>query len=491
MQVYDEKVAIVNSFGTSYNIIHGTIMGKSNQIEMTKGPLLGKIILFALPLIASGSLQLLYNAADLIIVGQFASNGQKALAAVGATNAIINLIINVVIGLSVGASVVVARYLGAEDRDGAHRATHTSITVSLISGLVVGLFGFFSARWLLTMMNTPEDGDVLNMAVMYMKIYFIGAPMNMLYNFGSAVLRAMGDTKRPLYFLTIAGVANIIFNFIFVYFLHLDVEGVAIATLISQTISAILVTVCLCKTDGPCKLRFKNLRIYGKEMKMIAVVGLPAGIQGSLFSISNVIIQSSMNTFGDIVMSGNTAAVNIEGFVYVAENAFYHAAITFTGQNYGARQYKRTRKVFWITMALTAVVGIVLSALICILGRPLLSIYLPGEEEAISYGMTRIFIVMIPYFTLGLVNTVVGQLRGLGYSLSPMIISVFGICGIRIIWVYTAFQANRTLEMLYTSYPISWIVTLIGTLVVYLIAVRRLPKDGELPPLKPKAGAKQ
>lgn len=466
-------------------------MRRSNQIEMTKGPILGKVILFALPLIASGSLQLLYNAADLIIVGQFASNGQKALAAVGATNAIINLIINIVIGLSVGASVVVARYIGAENSEGAHRATHTSITISLLSGIIVGLFGFFMARRLLTLMNTPEDGDVLNMAVIYMKIYFIGAPMNMLYNFGSAVLRAMGDTKRPLYFLTIAGVVNIIFNFIFVFFLHLDVEGVALATLISQTISAILVTVCLCKTEGPCKLHFKKLRIYKEELKMIAVVGLPAGIQGSLFSISNVIIQSSMNTFGDIVMSGNTAAVNIEGFVYVAENAFYHAAITFTGQNYGARQYKRTRKVFWITMLLTTAVGIALSALICIFGRSLLSIYLPGEEEAISYGMLRIFIVMIPYFTLGLVNTVVGQLRGLGYSMSPMIISVFGICGIRIIWVYTAFQANRTLDMLYTSYPISWIVTLIGTLVIYMIAVKRLPRDGELPPPKIKTGSKR
>ena len=459
---------------------------KSNQIEMTKGPLVGKIILFALPLIASGSLQLLYNAADLIIVGQFASNGQKALAAVGATNAIINLIINVVIGLSVGASVVVARYLGADDKDGAHRATHTSITVSLISGLVVGIFGFFSARWLLTMMNTPEDGDVLNMAVIYMRIYFIGAPMNMLYNFGSAVLRAMGDTKRPLYFLTIAGIVNIIFNFVFVYFLHLDVEGVAIATLISQTISAILVTVCLCKTEGPCKLRFKKLRIYGKEMKMITLVGLPAGIQGSLFSISNVIIQSSMNSFGDIVMSGNTAAGNIEGFVYVAENAFYHAAITFTGQNYGARQYKRTRKVFWITMALTAIVSFVMSMIIYFFANPLLSIYLPGEEEAIHYGVVRMIIVLIPHMILGLENTVVGQLRGLGYSLSPMIISIFGICGIRIIWVYTVFQSNRTLEMLYTSYPISWAITLVATLVLYFIAVKKLPADGELPPLPVK-----
>ena len=362
-------------------------MSRKNEIEMTRGPLLGKIIMFALPLIASGSLQLLYNAADLIVVGQFASNGQKALASVGATTAIINLIINVVIGLSVGTSVVVARYIGAEDREGAHRATHTSIAVSLISGLIVGLFGFFMAQRLLTWMNTPEDGDVLNMAVIYMKIYFIGAPMNMLYNFGSAVLRATGDTKRPLYFLTFAGIVNIIFNFIFVYFLHLDVEGVALATLISQTISAVLVTICLCKSDGPCKLEFKKLRIYKKELKLIAVIGLPAGIQGSLFSISNVIIQSSMNTFGDIVMSGNTAAVNIEGFVYITENAFYHAALTFTGQNYGARQYKRTRKVFLICMALTAGAGAALSALICVFGPSLLSIYLPGEEEAISIGV--------------------------------------------------------------------------------------------------------
>ncbi|MBO4428698.1 MAG: MATE family efflux transporter [Clostridia bacterium] len=456
-------------------------MIKTNQIEMTKGPLLGKIIMFALPLIASGSLQLLYNAADLIIVGQFASNGQKALASVGATSAIINLILNVVIGLSVGTAVIVARCIGAEDREGAHRATHTSIAVSLISGIVVGAFGFFMARQLLTWMNTPEDGDVLNMAVTYMKIYFVGAPMNMLYNFGSAVLRATGDTKRPLYFLTIAGLANIVFNFVFVYFFHLDVEGVAIATLISQTISAVLVTICLCKTEGPCKLEFKKLHIYKKEFKQIAIIGLPAGLQGSLFSISNVIIQSSINSFGDIVMSGNTAAVNIEGFIYIAENAFYHAAITFTGQNYGARQYKRTRKVFRICSALTIGVGIVLSALICLFGRFLLAIYLPGEEEAINFGMTRIFVVMIPYFTLGMCNTVVGQLRGLGYSISPVIISIFGICGIRIAWVYTVFAANKTLENLYTSYPISWAITFLATLVVYFIAVKKLPQDGELP----------
>ena len=461
-------------------------MKKRNEIEMTKGPLVGKIIMFALPLIASGSLQLLYNAADLIIVGQFASNGQKAIAAVGATSAIINLIINVVIGLSVGSSVVVARYLGAEDAEGAHRATHTSIALSLISGVIVGLFGFISARQLLTWMNTPEDGDVLNMAVSYMRIYFIGAPVNMLYNFGSAVLRAMGDTKRPLYFLTVAGVVNIILNFIFVYFFHMDVDGVALATLVSQAISAALVTLCLMKSDGPCKLFFKKLKIYKEELKMIAVVGLPAGIQGSLFSISNVIIQSSMNSFGDIVMSGNTAAGNIEGFVYVAENAFYHAAITFTGQNYGARQYKRTRKVFWISMAMTAITSILLSGAAYIFGRPLLGIYLPGEESAISYGMTRMLIVLLPHLILGLENTVVGQLRGLGYSLSPMIISIFGICGIRIIWVYTVFEANKTLEMLYMSYPISWAITLIGTLVLYVIAVKRLPKDGEIQPIKIK-----
>ncbi len=455
-------------------------MRKSNQIDMTHGPLLGKIIMFALPLMASGSLQLLYNAADLIIVGQFASNGQKAIAAVGATSAIINLIINVVIGLSVGSSVVVARYLGAEDREGAHRATHTSIAISLVSGLVVGLFGFFAARVLLVWMNTPEDGDVLNMAVSYMRIYFIGAPVNMLYNFGSAVLRAMGDTKRPLYFLTVAGFVNIILNFIFVYFLHMDVDGVALATLVSQAISAFLVTLCLVKSDGPCRLYFSKLKIYKKELKMIAVVGLPAGIQGSLFSISNVIIQSSMNSFGDIVMSGNTAAGNIEGFVYVAENAFYHAAITFTGQNYGARQYKRTRKVFWICMAMTAAISFLLSGLVYIFGRQLLGIYLPGEDEAINYGMTRMLIVILPHLLLGLENTVVGQLRGLGYSVSPMIISIFGICGIRIIWVYTAFAANRTLEMLYLSYPISWAITLIGTLVLYFIAAKKLPKDGQL-----------
>lgn len=453
-----------------------------NEINMTEGRLLPKICLFSLPLMASGALQLLYNAADLVVVGRYAmingvSAGRECLAAVGATGALINLIVNIFIGLSVGTAVVVARYIGGNDADGAHRATHTSIAVALLSGIAVGLFGFFASREILIWMDTPDN--VLDMATIYMKIYFIGAPANMLYNFGSAVMRAYGDTKRPLYFLTISGIVNIILNLFFVIVCGMNVDGVAIATISSQIVSAVLVVWCLMKNNGPCKLEIRKLAIHKSELKQIAIIGLPAGIQSSLFSISNVIIQSSINSFGDVVMSGNTAGSNIEGFINIVENAFYQAAITFTGQNYGAKKYKRTKSVFWICAILTAVTSFLMSFGIYVFAEPLLKIYLPNEPDAIKYGVIRTMIVVLPHLILGVQNTLVGQLRGLGYSMAPMIISIFGICVFRVFWIYTVFKQVGTLEFLYLSYPISWTITLLATVVYYVIVSRKLPKDAD------------
>lgn len=456
-------------------------MSKS-EINMTEGRLLPKIILFSLPLMASGALQLLYNAADLVVVGRYAmingvSAGKECLAAVGATGALINLIVNIFIGLSVGTAVVVARYIGANDANGAQRATHTSIAVAIISGIVVGLFGFFASREILIWMDTPDN--VLDMATVYMKIYFIGAPANMLYNFGSAVMRAYGDTKKPLYFLTISGLTNILLNLFFVIVCGMNVDGVAMATISSQVVSAVLVILCLMKNSGPCKLEIKKISIHVNELKQIAIIGLPAGIQSSLFSISNVIIQSSINSFGDVVMSGNTAGGNIEGFINIIENAFYQAALTFTGQNYGAKKYKRTKNVFWICAALTAVTSLVMSVGVYIFAEPLLKIYLPNEPDAIKYGVIRTAFIVLPHLIFGLQNTFVGQLRGLGYSMAPMIISIFGICVFRIFWIYTVFRQVGTLECLYLSYPISWVISLLAMAICYIIVSRRLPKDAE------------
>ncbi len=427
---------------------------RNYEIDMCNGPLLGKICIFALPLALSSILQLLFNAADIVVVGNFA--GSSALAAVGSTGSLINLIVNIFIGLSVGTNVLVARHYGAGNASELSDTVHTSITVSIIAGIILVFIGYFSASPLLTLMGTPDD--VIDQATLYMRIYFIGMPVNMLYNFGAAVLRAIGDTKRPLYYLFIAGVVNIVLNLVFVIIFHLDVAGVAIATVISQAISAVLVTLCLMRSDAAYQLHLKKLKIHKDKLFQIAQIGLPAGMQGAIFSISNVLIQSSINSFGSLAMAGSTAAANIEGFVYVSMNSFYQASLSFTGQNLGAGKYERINRILGICLALVSIVGFALGFGAYLLGNVLLRIY-SSDPTVISYGMERLLVVCSIYFLCGIMDVLVGSMRGLGYSFVPMIVSIVGVCGIRIVWIYTVFAAFPSLFVLYLSYPVSWAAT--------------------------------
>lgn len=439
------------------------------EIDMCNGPLFKKILIFSLPLMLTGILQLLYNAADIIVVGRYA--GSVSLAAVGSTSSLINLIVNVFVGLSIGTSVVVSQNYGAERKKDVSETVHTSIAISIISGVAVGIFGVIMAKPLLCLMGTPDD--VLNLAALYMRIYFAGMPATMVYNFGSAILRAVGDTRRPLYFLSIAGVVNVVLNLFFVIVFNMGVAGVALATVIAQCISVALVIGCLLKAEGSIKLIPKNIKIHKDKLIQIAKIGLPAGIQGSIFAISNVLIQSAVNSFGSIVMAGNAAAANIEGFVYTSMNAIYQTSLTFTGQNMGAKKYRRVNKVFLICTAFVVVVGGALGGLAYFGSKGLLSIY-SVDPKVIEMGMLRMSIICTTYFLCGFMDVLVGSLRGMGKSILPMLVTILGVCGIRILWIYTVFAQHRTLTTLYISYPISWMVTAAIHLICYIVVVRKL-----------------
>lgn len=446
----------------------------SDEINMTEGPLLKKIILYTLPIILTGILQLLFNAADLVVVGRYGSD--NSVASVGATGAIINLITNLFIGLSIGAGVVVAHGLGAGRSEDVRKTVHTAIPTALVSGIVLTVIGICGSRFFLELMGTPDD--VINLSETYMKIYFIGITSSMVYNFGSAILRAGGDTKSPLIYLTVAGVINVILNLIFVIALKMDVAGVATATTVSQTVSALLILRALMKREDDCKLVLKNMRFYRRQIIRIIQIGIPAGIQGSLFSISNVIIQSSVNSFGSVVMSGNAAAGNIEGFVYMSMNSFSQTAINFTARNYGAGKMERLRKIMWLCLGSVFVTGLTLGVTARFFGENLLSIYIPNKPEDISYGLIRMTYICIPYFLCGLMDVTTGLLRGINYSVLPMIISVVGVCVFRIVWIYTVFRIPEyhTLQSLYISYTISWAITFLTELVIYLVLLRKLSK---------------
>lgn len=444
---------------------------KKYEIDMIHGPLLGKILLFTLPLMASSILQLLFNAADIIVVGRYA--GSDALAAVGSTGALINLLTNMFIGFSVGANVLVARYYGAGKPDEVSETVHTSVMLSIIGGILLAAIGIIFASPLLELMGTPEN--VLPLAALYVRIYFAGMPMILLYNYGSAILRAIGDTKRPLYYLAVAGVLNIILNLIFVIVFEMSVAGVALATILSQTLSAILVIRCLMHTEGGCHLDLHQLKIHSHKLWKILQLGLPAGLQGSIFSLSNVLIQSSVNSFGAIAMAGNSAAANIEGFTYVAMNSFYQAAITFVSQNMGAMEFKRIRKIAWQCLACVTVTGALLGNLSFFFGHQLLGIY-SDEAEVIQYGIYRLEVIGTTYFLCGIMDVCVGCLRGIGYSFLPMVVSLLGACGFRILWIFTVFKGHHDLHTLYISYPISWAITASVHIICFLILYRRMVK---------------
>lgn len=447
---------------------------KTYEIDMCNGPLLGKIILFYIPLMLSGILQLLFNAADVAVVGRFAGN--EALAAVGSTSSLTNLLVNLFIGLSVGANVLVSRFYGAEQFQELKEMIQTAILTALVGGVILIFVGFFVSRPALTFMKTPED--VIDHSVLYMQIYFAGMPFLMTYNFGAAILRAVGDTRRPLYYLLLAGVINVILNLVFVIVFHMGVAGVATATVISQAVSCILILRCLILTDGVYKLNLQGIHFAKDKLLKMMQIGLPAGIQGSLFSISNVLIQSSVNSFGSIAMAGNTAGSNIEGFVYTAMNSFYQASISFTGQNYGAHKFRRIGKVLLYCEGLVILVGLIMGNGAYLLADKLLLLY-SDDPEVIAYGVRRIAYICIPYFLCGMMDVIVGSLRGIGCSLLPMFVSLTGACVFRVIWIYTVFAKVHTLPCLYLSYPISWALTFSVHLICFLVLYRRLRKNNQ------------
>ena len=425
--------------------------------NMLGGPLLPSIISYTIPVILTGILQLLFNAADLVIVGRFC--GSISVAAVGATGSITSLFVNLFIGLSVGAGVTVAHAYGGRQWETVHRTVHTALLTALVSGGFLTVAGISLSGNLLKLMGTPDT--VLPLSTVYMRIYFAGIAFTMVYNFCASILRAVGDTRSPLVYLSIAGVINVALNVVFVTALHMNVAGVALATVISQAISAVLVVITLMRRTDACKLDLRKLRFYKIQLQKILRIGLPAGIQSSLFSISNVLVQSSVNSFGDVFMSGNAAAGNIEGFVYTSLNAFSQTTVNFVGQNVGAGQLERVKRIVGICLASVAATGVAMGGLMYGFGEQLLSIYITDSPEAIGYGIVRMSFVCLPYFLCGMMEVATGALRGMGSALTPMIISVLGVCGVRIMWILTVFQipAFHTPQCLFLSYPMTWVVT--------------------------------
>ena len=443
---------------------------KKYEMDMCSGPILGKMLMFALPLMLSSVLQLLFNAADVVVVGKFA--GDNSLAAVGSTGSLVNLLVNLFVGLSVGANVMAARHFGAKQHEELSKTVHTAITVAAVSGVILTFIGVIFADNILRLMSTPEP--VLPLAALYLRIYFAGMIANMLYNFGSAILRAVGDTKRPMYFLTFAGVVNVVLNLIFVIVLKMDVAGVAIATVISQCISAFLVLRCLVREQGAIHLEVKKLGVDTAEFKNIVRIGLPAGLQGCVFSLSNVVIQSSINSFGETVVSGSAASANLEGFVYVAMNAFHHATLNFMSQNFGAGKYSRLKRVMICGLGCVIVAGLALGNLEVFLGRRLLSLY-TSSPEVIEAGIIRLTINNTLYCLCGMMDVMVGVMRGIGYSVMPMIVSLVGACGTRLVWIATIFRVEsfHRIETVYIAYPISWFLTFAAHVVCYFVVRKR------------------
>ncbi len=452
-------------------------MKQRNQ-NMLTGPLFGNIVLYTIPIILTSVLQLLFNAADLMVVGRFC--GSVSVAAVGSTTAITNLMVNFFVGLSVGAGITVAHGLGSQRDSIVHNTVHTALPVALISGVFLTVIGVCFSKTFLHWMGTPDN--VLELAAVYMNIYFMGITFTMVYNFCAAILRAAGDTKSPLIFLTFAGILNVALNFVFVTFLHMNVAGVALATTIAQAISAILVVLALMRRTDACRLQLRKMRIHKIQLVKILRIGLPAGTQSALFSISNVMIQSTVNSFGDVFMSGNAAAANIEGFIYSSVNAFHQSAVNFIGQNAGARQHKRVQTILMDCLICAAALGLVMGTLIYSFGPQLLSLYITDSPEAIGYGMLRLGIVGATYLLCGLMDVSTGALRGLGESLIPMLLSVLGVCGIRIGWIYSMnlFPALHTPQWLYISYPVSWTVTFAFQIAAFVHVYRKWKKETAL-----------
>ena len=439
------------------------------EIDMCNGSILDKLVSFSIPLMLSGILQLLFNAVDIIVVGQF--TGNEALAAVGSTTALINVFVNLFIGMSLGASVLAARFYATGQEKEMSETVHTSITLALISGIAMGIIGVIAAKGALELMDTPDN--VLNLSTLYMRIYFMGMPFFMLYNYGAAILRAVGDTKRPLLFLIISGATNVVLNLLLVIQFHLGVAGVAIATVISQCISCILVLRCLYLSDGSYQLRFNKLGMKTRYVKQIFQIGIPAGIQSTIINFSNVLLQSSVNSFGSVAMAGYTAANNILGFLYVSVNSITQACMSFTSQNYGVRKFKRMDKVLLECLGLTVIVALVLGGGSYLFGAELMHIY-TKSSKVIECGVDIMLYTTVTYFLCGIMDLLPGALRGMGHSTVPMILSVIGTVGTRIVWIYVIFPCHRSLDFLFISYPVSWLLTIVMQVICFYFVRKKV-----------------
>ena len=449
---------------------------KTGALDIRNGPILKNIIIYSIPIFLTGILQRLFNAADLIVVGWF--SGSDSVAAIGATTSLTSLIITLFIGLSVGTGAIVSQCLGAEDSSATFQTVHTAIPVAFIGGAVLSVIGVVFSKTFLELMGTPA-GKLLSLSSVYMKIYFSGMIFSMLYNFGSAILRAAGDTKLPLIFLSISGVLNVILNVIFVALFNMDVAGVALATIISQGVSAVLVLIALSKRNDACRLDFKKMKIKKTAFFKIIRYGVPAGLQSSLYAISDVFIQSSINSFGTAHISGTAAASNLEGFFCALMNSFNAASLNFCGQNYGAGDLKRVKKVNNTCLLTVAAVGLFTGCLIYFFGRPLLGIYIHDSASAVNFGMERLKYFLIPYFIAGMSEVVTNSMRGIGYSFTPMVITIIGVCVMRIVWIYTVFSMPQyhSFAGLLISYPISWIFTFAAVYFAYTIALKKCEKQ--------------
>lgn len=449
-------------------------MGKRYSLDMTNGPFLKKILIFSIPLMLTGLLQIAYNTADVIVVGRFV--GKEALAAVGSTGSLVNLFLNVFLGLSMGSGVMVARHIGENNEKKVHDCVHTAILLSVICGVFVGILGFFGSSGMLRLMNAPED--VIDLATLYLKIYFLGSPGLLAYNFGAAIVRSTGDTKRPLYILTFSGLINVVLNLILIIVFHMGVSGVAIATIVSQYVSAFLILLYLSKMPNACKLKLNELGFNKTELKSILRLGLPAGIQNSLFSVSNVVIQSTVNSFGSVAMAGIAAGSNFDSYVYTCTNAVAQTTMTFSSQNIGAKKYSNIGRVYRHCLILTTVIGVVMGGAGCLFAEQIVGLF-SDEADVVAIGADRLLLVMPFYFFCSLMDVAASQIRGMGKSFEPMIVSLLGACGIRIFWIYFILPLNKTLTNLYWAYPVSWAVTFFAQFIMYFILKNQMKKQGK------------
>lgn len=445
------------------------------SLDMTCGPFFKKIIIFSVPLIMTGVLQLAYNTADVIVVGRFV--GKEALAAVGSTGSLVNLFLNVFLGLSMGSGVMVARHIGARDGRRVSESVHTAMLLSIICGVLIGIIGFFFSGNMLKLMKVPDD--VLDLATLYLKVYFTGSPGLLAYNFGASIVRSTGDTKRPLFILGVSGLVNVILNIVLIVVFKFGVEGVAIATIVSQYLSAVMIIAYLLRIDNSCRLNIKNIHIDKSELKQILRLGLPAGIQSSLFSISNVIIQSSVNSFGSVAMAGIAAGSNYDSYIYTGTNAVAQTAMTFTSQNIGAKKMENIGKVFCYCILFALSIGVVFGFIGIVFSDEVVRFF-SDDAGVIQIGAERMRLVLPFYFFCSLMDVAASQIRGMGKSVEPMIVSLIGACGIRIFWVFFILPLDRTLINLYWSYPVSWMITFFAQFNMYFILKKKMIKKNEI-----------